>query len=44
MPGRAYLDGEIAVLTAEGILDFEALQVAPGPSAKGKRMLTPTLR
>jgi len=25
MPGRAYLDGEIAVLTAEGILDFEAL-------------------
>ena len=39
MPGRAYLDGldgEIAVLTAEGISDFEALQVAPGRSAKGR--------
>ena len=36
MPGRAYLDGEIAVLTAEGILDLEVLQVAPGQSAKSR--------
>jgi hypothetical protein len=36
VPGGAYLDGEIAVLTTEGISDFEALQVAPGRSAKGR--------
>ena len=33
---RTAIDGEIAVLTAEGIFDFEALQVAPGRSAKGR--------
>jgi ATP-dependent DNA ligase len=32
----AYLDGEIAALTAEGVSDFEAPQLAPVQSAKGR--------
>lgn len=31
----AYLDGEVAVLTAEGLSDFEALQEALGRTRKG---------